>query len=232
MQKRSELKTRGFAPIFHKQALQFVLDWHKPMRVNEDWIQMIEMCAAKPDVLRHSFAVDFALTYAAAPDLAAALLNFFRKKWAALEKSKAGKLKKFLSLYTVVKWRDSFGPANKVAIKKTNDYWRKRFPNGLVGAGAPTIEDAKFVKENAEKWKPGDRAACDSMGNCDIWHLQDGELAIAFERSPGGEVVTVEDVRKARQWVVAAVKDGKKFAEKVLDKDGFIHVKSTTRRRK
>lgn len=231
MQKRAELQTRGFAPIFHKQALQFVLDWHKPMHVNKDWIQMIEMCAAKPDVLRHSFAVDFALTYAAAPDLAAALLNFFRNKWAALEKGKAGKLKKFLSLNTVVKWEPSFGPSNKTAIKKTNDYWKNRFPNGLVGAAAATSEDVKF-KENAEKRKTGDGAGCDSMGNCNIWDLQDGQLATAFEHSPGGGVVTVDDVRKARQWVVAAVKDGEKFAEKVFDKNGFVHVKSTARHRK
>jgi hypothetical protein len=37
---------------------------------------------------------------------------------------------------------------------------------------------------------------------------------------------------KARKWVVTNQRDGKKFAEKVLDKDGFLHVKGNARRRK
>jgi hypothetical protein len=244
MQNRIDIQTRGFHEIFKKDALEFVRDWDKPIvriclnkdqsrwehvlvrKIHQSWIDQIELVAAWPE-----WARNFAESYLKAPDLAAALLNFMRQKWSKLEMSKAGKLKKFLSQSTAVKWEPGFGPCNTVAINKIIDWQNTHKP--LVGARAMTKEDEKYFAENpAVKWQPGDGAACDSMATCNIWHLQDGPLATAFEHSPGGEVVTKAQVREARRWVIANQLASKKFAEKVLDNDGFIHVKGKSRRRK
>ncbi len=184
MQKRKDVSTRGFAPIFKKDALQFALKWPEPMLAHKSWIEMIEICAASPGVLNQHFRVNFALAYAAEPDLAAALLNFLRGKWRNLEKSKAGKLKRFLSQNTAVKWERGF-------------------------AGKP-----------------------DRLGYISLWELQDGEIALAFEHSPGGVAVTSEDVLKARKWAKRNQDAGKKFAQKVFDENGNLHVRGKSRRRK
>jgi hypothetical protein len=184
MQRKINPKRRGFAVIFKKDALQFVSRWHKPMPVHEMWIHSIEIMAADPKFYSQFSSGEFWICYLDNPDLAAALLNFLRKKWSKLEKSKAGKLKKFLS------------------------------------------------QNSAIKWERGFVARPDRLGNVSLWSLQDGELATAFEHSPGGEVVTIEDVVKARKWVAANIRAGEKFAGKVLDKDGFLHVKGKPRRRK
>lgn len=177
MQIRIDTKWRGFAVIFKKDALQFVSRWQKPLSVHKNWIDLIEIVAADPVIFRKAFAHNFASAYSWNPDLAAALLHFMRQKWARLENSKAGKLKRFLAQNSAIKWERGFGE------------------------------------------RP------DKFGNNSLWHLQDGELATAFEHSAGGEAVTIDDVVKARKWVARNIDASKIFAESVLDKDGWLHIK-------
>jgi hypothetical protein len=244
MQNRNDIQTRGFDVIFKKDALEFIMKWPHPIvrqRFNKDssrweqvqvrkipqsWINDIARVAAWPE-----WARNFAESYVQAPDLAAALLNHLHQKWAALETSKAGKLKRFLSQNTAVKWEPGFGPANTVAINKLLEWQKTQKP--FVGARAVTKKDEKFWAENPPvEWKPGDGAARDCMGMCNIWHLQDGQIATAFEHSLGGEVVDADEVAKARKWVVANQRAGESFAEKVLDKDGYLHLEEKPLRRK
>jgi hypothetical protein len=181
MQKRIDAPFRGYAVIFKKDALRFVLRWREPMRVSKSWIDGIEMAAASPN---DDFCKNvFKRLYSQAPNLAAALLNFLRQKWSRLEKSKAGKLKKFLSQNTHTKWERGFG------------------------------------------------APADQGGDVSLWDLQDGEIAIAFEKSPGGQLVTIEDVCKARKWVAANIRAGEKYAKKVVKKEGHPHIKGKSRRK-
>jgi hypothetical protein len=182
MQKRIDAPFRGYAVIYNKDALRFVLRWHEPMRVSKSWINGIEMAAASPNDFFSKNV--YTRLYSREPDLAAALLNRMRQKWSRLETSKAGKLKKFLSQNTAAKWERGFG------------------------------------------------APADQGGNVSLWDLQDGEIATAFEKSPGGQTVTPDDVCKARKWVAANIRAGEKFAIKVLDKDGFLCVKGKFYRRK
>ena len=189
MQKRIDVKTRGIATIFRKDALQFVqrwqARWHKPEHVQGGWIKEIETVAAcHPHWPAHMANEDLVGAYRQAPDLTAGLLDFLRQKWARLERTKTGRLKKFLSGNTATKWQPGFG------------------------------------------------ARPDSLGYVSLWDLQDGELAVAFENSPGGGVVSIEDVVKARRWVAANQLAGKKFETKVLDKNEFLNLKHRLRRAK
>ena len=185
MQKKIHPTKAGFAVIFKKDALQFVRQWRKPITVHKSWVDTIEIMAADPAIFVKRLTQDFAGAYEYEPDLAAALLNFMRRKWANLEKSKAGKLKKFI--------------ATTPAIKS----WR--------GCGAKRVDRNGMVSKS---------------------DLQDGELATAFQNSTDGKPVTTDDVVKARRWVAANIKAGEKYAKKNLDKDGYLHVKGKTRRRK
>jgi hypothetical protein len=233
MQKRIDVPSRGFAVIFNKNALQFVLHWRKPMRVSKNWIHGIEIAAASPN--NYFCKNEFAGLYSTEPDLAAALLNHMRQKWSRLETSKAGKLKKFLSQNTCAKWHESFAPRDAV---EEADGLRKiisqKAPKPFVGARAFTEDDRKFFAWSNEVWATRKHSGVvpDQFGNVSLWDLQDGEIATAFEKSPGGQTVTIADVCKARKWVAANIRAGEKFAEKVLEKDGFLHVKGNARRRK
>lgn len=233
MQKRIDIPTRDFAVIFNKDALQFVLRWRKPMRVGKNWINGIDEAAATPE---NEFCRNiFKQLYSQEPDLAAALLNFMRQKWSRLETSKAGKLKRFLSQNTCAKWHESF--ASRAAVEEA-DRLRKiisqKAPKPFVGARVFTEEDAKFFAWSNEVWATRKHSGVvpDQFGNVSLWDLQDGEIATAFEKSPGGQPVEIEDVRKARKWVVANIRAGEKYANKVLDKDGLLHVKGKARRSK
>jgi len=91
----------------------------------------------------------------------------------------------------------------------------------------------KFISQNnCVKWERGFGAKPDSLGYCSIWDLQDGEIGSAFQHSPGGCEVEIGDVTKARRWVKENQDAGKKFAAKVLDKDGYLQIKVKSRRRK
>ena len=212
MQKRIDTPRRGVAVLFHKDALQFVqrwqVKWGKPVLVDVGWIEAVERAASNcPLWPRHMVNQDLAevglLTVESADFppgmkryldvtgrriatdeyLAPSLLDFLKKKWARLERSKAGKLKKFLAQNTCAKWQDGFG------------------------------------------------ATPDDLGNVNLWDLQDGELARAFEKSSGGRTVKIDDVTKARKWVAANVRAGEKFAAKVLDENGFLDLKHRLRRK-
>ena len=184
MQKRKDVSARGFGTLFKADAIRFVLNWPHKINVPKDWIFAINDYAGSPEILRSIFQVNFALDYAAAPDLAAALLNHLRQQWSKLERSKAGKLKKFISRNSGVKWQRGFGA------------------------------------------KP------DSLGIVSIWDLQDGEVALAFEKSPGGLPVKIDDVTKARKWAKKNQEAGNKLAAKYFDSNGYLHAKGKSRRRK
>ena len=190
MQKRIDTPRRGVAVLFHKDALQCVQKyqarWRKPVLVHVGWINEVETVAARSPLWpKHMTNEDLAAAWWAEPDLTAELLCCLRRKWAMLERSKAGKLKKFMAQNTCAKWP-----------LKTN------------------------------KPKP------DKMGNVCLWDLQDQEIEIAFENSPVGVPVEIDDVTKARKWVAANVLAGEKYAKRVLDVNGFLDLKHRLRRAK
>lgn len=187
MQNKIQIRKHGFAVIYKKAALQFVLRWLRKskskMSVHHDWIFPIEFAAACPVYWRDLWKHELVNCYTQNPDLTAALLNYLRVKWSKLETSKAGKLKRFLSQNPAVTWQ------------------REMIPKA------------------------------DSMGNVPLWDLQDGEIAIAFQKSLGGSQVSIDDVVKARKWIVANQRSFEKYAAKVLDADGFLLTKIKSRRR-
>jgi hypothetical protein len=236
LQKKIQIMTHGVATIYHKDALQFVLRWKESMRVHESWIDAIERVAARcPLWPQHMAEQDFGDSYRQAPDLAAALLNFLRKKLGRLEKSKAGKLKKFLSQNPVVKWDDSFNSREAVEeANKIQKYLSQIAPKVPPGGRATTKADYEHLALSRTMWanRKHSGPVPDTVGNVPIWDLQEQEIQRAVEKLPWGIGVTIDDIVKARKWVVANQRAGKRFAKKVLDKDGFLHVKSKTRRRK
>jgi hypothetical protein len=236
MQKKIQIRTRGVATIFKKAALQFVLRWNESMRVHESWLDAIERVAACcPLWPRHMADQDFGDSYRQAPDLAAALLNFLRKKWGRLEKSKAGKLKKFLSQNPVVKWDDSFN--SRAAVEEANKIQKhlsQIAPKVPPGGRATTKADYEHLALSRTMWanRKHSGPVPDTLGNVPLWDLHEQEIQRAVEKLPWGIGIEIDDIVKARKWVVTNQRDGKKFAEKVLDKDGFLHVKGNARRRK
>ena len=254
MQKKIDIPHRGVATIFKKDALEFVRNWDKPIvrlclnkdqsrweqvrvrKIHKSWIQNIELVAACcPQWPKHMIAQEFTHCYWQLPDLTAALLNFLREKWAALETSKAGKLKRFLSQNTAVKWVEGF--ASREAVEEANairKILKEKQPN-LPCPRPVTEEDEKFFQLSETMWanrKHRSGIVPDEFGNVNAWALNDGQLAATFEHSRGGEVVTIEDVVKARRWVVENQREGEAFAETVLDKDGYLHLEGKPFRRK
>src|ERR1039457_4163954 len=106
MQKKKQIRHYSVAPLFHKAALEFVAQWEKePIGVTLNWIEKIErMAACEPRWQRHLANEHFCNSYWQAPNLAAALLNYLRERFASLERQKHGKLKKFLARNLSVPW--------------------------------------------------------------------------------------------------------------------------------
>jgi hypothetical protein len=248
-QKRIEIKHRGVATLFKKAALQFVLRWLRKQkskrRIPDGWIESINQVAAcDPHWPPHMIAQDWCGTfinikgqrkwmpgaYQQYPDLAAALLNFLRQKWSKLEKSRAGRLKKFLSANTVAKWDDEFN--SQAAVEEAKEKRKMisaiapKRPPGFT-SGEVTDEDRKFFAEAEKIWASRKHRGVvpDEFGNVSQWDLHDGELAVAFEKLPGGNGVTIDEVAKARKWVAKEQFIGEKFAAKVLDESGFLYLK-------
>jgi hypothetical protein len=248
-QKRIEVKHRGVATIFKKAALQFVLHWLRKRkckkRIHAGWVESINQVAAcNPHWPSHMAAQDWCGTfvnvkgkrewmpgaYQQYPDLAAALLNFLRQKWSKLEKSRAGRLKRFLSSSTVAKWNDEFN--SRAAVVEAEEKRKMisaitpKRPPGFTSSEV-TEEDRKFSAEAAKIWASRKHSGIipDEFGNVSQWDLHDGELAIAFEKLPGGNGVTIDEVAKARKWVAKEQIAGEKFATKVLDENGFLFLK-------
>jgi hypothetical protein len=256
MQKKIDIPTRGVATIFKKDALEFVRSWDKPIvrlclnkeqsrweqvsvrKIHKSWILNIELVAAcDPLWPKHMIAQEFTHCYLQLPDLTAALLNFLREKWAALETSKAGKLKRFLSQNTAVKWVEGF--ASREAVEEANairKILKAMEPHKNIPCPRPvTEEDEKFRQLSETMWANREHRSGvvpDEFGNVNAWALSDGQLAATFEHSRGGEVVTIADVCAARRWVVENQKEGEAFAETVLDKDGYLHLEEKPLRRK
>jgi hypothetical protein len=239
MQKKIQIRKYSVAPLFHKAALQFVMQWKERMRVHKSWIKMIERFAACcPSWPRHMANQDWSDCYHQAPNLSAALLNCLREKWAKLETSKPQKLKNFLARNLTVKWENSFNSPEALAewkclaaLQQVEEAKRPPVPEG---GRAPMIEDQQIDDALRKIWSrrkhtgPGP----DSLGNVPVWDLQDSDIAIAFEKSSGGFPGSKGDVREARRQVIADHIAGERFAEKVLDKDGFLQVEGKSRRRK
>ena len=99
-------------------------------------------------------AQEFTNCYWQLPDLTAALLNFLRQKWAALETSKAGKLKRFLSQNTAVKWVEGF--ASREAVEEANairQILKEKQPHKNIPCPRPvTEEDEKFFQLSQTMW--------------------------------------------------------------------------------
>ena len=236
MQKKIPITSYGVATIFHKEALQFVFHWNEPMGVSESWIESIERVAACCPLWPHHMVIqDFGQSYQQAPNIAAALLNSLRQKWGRLEKSKAGKLKKFLSQSPVVKWDDSFN--SRAAVKEGEEirkFLKEKEPqiSMICGAREVTKADLDHLELSNTLWanRKHSGPVPDTFGNVSISFLQDQEVQRAVEKLPWGKGIVIHDIVKARKWVIANQLAGKKFAAKVLDKDGFLHVKGTSRR--
>jgi hypothetical protein len=240
MQKKKQISHFSVAPLFHETALEFVAQWQKEqMRVHLNWIIGIERIAAcEPRWPRHMAMQDFADCYWQAPDLAAALLNCLRERWASLEKQKHGKLKKFLARNISVPWDDSFKKSRASLqeakeLQKICDAHAPKIPMP-AGGRATTQADLDHLAFCRKVWAgrkfPGPVPS--TIGDVPVWDLQDGAVAIAFEKSPGGFPVNKGDVREARRQVIADHRAAEKFAKAFLDKDGFIQAGCKPRRRK
>ena len=200
MQQKIIPPSSGDSPLYRKEAIDFVRKWPSPLRVRPRWIFFFIYLARNPqmttnhfsqwkqqpkiaDQLHNHFGSDFLNKYAAAPDLAAALLHFLRKKFARLEKTPTGRLKIYIATTIAHKWHKGFGV------------------------------------------KP------DDGGHVWLHDLQDGELATAFEKSPGGGVVSVNDVVKARKWVAKNQIAWKQTEPRLVDKDGYVCSKGWLRQK-
>jgi hypothetical protein len=238
MQKKRQIRSYSVAPLFHKAALKFVMQWKERMRVHKSWIESIERFAACcPRWPRHMAKQDWSECYRRAPNLSAALLNCLREKWAKLATSKPQKLKFFLARNSCVPWDDSFNTA--AAVKEANEIKKicdANAPKIPVPAGgrAVTQADLDHLEFCRKVWagRKFHGPVPSTIGDVPVWDLQDRDIAIAFEKSSSGFPVSKGDVREARRQVIADHRAGERFAKKVLDKDGFLQVEGKSRRRK
>ncbi len=209
------------------------------MRIHESWVTGIELIAAcDPLWPRHMVEQDFGSCYFQSPNLAAALLNYLRNdKWSRINNSKAGKLKKFLSQNSVVKWDDSFNSRAAVKeVERIREILKEKDnrPKTPSGGRAPVKGDYEFLQLSKTMWanRKYSGPVPDTFGNVPVWDLQDKQIKAAIEKLPWGIGVKIDDIIKARKWIVANQRASKNFTKKVLDKEGFLHVKGRARRRK
>lgn len=119
MQHKLALTSLGSGVLFRKDALEFILNWRAPAEINMEWFDGIMAMAGNPshpgfhlepcEPTRDWVLARYYSYFAKEPDLAAALLNLLRRKWCRLAKSKAGRLKKFLTQNLAIKWERGFG---------------------------------------------------------------------------------------------------------------------------
>lgn len=245
MQKKIQIERHGVATLFHKEALQFVLRWLRQnnkerRRFHVGWIESVEHVAANcplwpPHMVKqdwngfHSATVDVAGCHQQAPELAETLLFFLQRKWRRLEGSKLGQLKKYFSHSPVVKWEDSFNWPTAVKeaeeIRKICDENEPKFP--MVGGSREVTQadwDHLAFCRNLWAKRRHSGPVPDTMGNVPIGDLKDKNIQSAVEKLPWGKGITVDDVVKARKWVVANQNAGKKFAAEILDDGGYLCV--------
>jgi hypothetical protein len=137
-----------------------------------------------------------------------------------------------------VPWDDSFNTRAAVAeasrIDKIILEAEKKLSPVPPGGRATTEADYNFHAWAQSEWAKRTHSGPvpSRIGDVPVWDLQDGNIATAFEKSPGGFPVSKSDVREARRQVIADHRAGERFAEKVLDKDGLLQVEGKSRRRK
>ena len=128
--------------------------------------------------------------------------------------------------------------ASREAVEEANairKILKEKQPHKDIPCPRPvTEEDEKFFQLSQTMWANRQHSGVvpDEFGNVNAWALSDGQLAASFEHSPGGEVVAIADVVKARRWVVENQKEGEAFAKTVLDEDGYLHLEEKPLRRK
>jgi len=241
MQKKKQISHYSVAPLFHKAALEFVTrKWKgEPKHVTLNWIEKIEqMAACEPRWQRHLANERFCNSYWQAPNLAAALLNYLRERWASLEKQKHGKLKKFLARNLSVLWDDSFKKSRASIeeakeLQKICDAHAPKIPM-LGGARAATQADLDHMEFERKVWAgrkfPGPVPT--TIGDVCVLELEDADIANAFEKSPGGYRVSKQTIHDARRQINAEHRAAEKFTRAVLDKNGFLQAGCKPRRRK
>ena len=115
MQNKILPSVAGASTLYQKEAVQFVIkNCPTGQCVNMRWVSFFLYLARNPQIttdhfrqwnkqpavanaLHNQFGSTLLNCYAAAPDLAAKLLCFLRKKFSMLEKSKAGRLKIYMA---------------------------------------------------------------------------------------------------------------------------------------
>jgi hypothetical protein len=239
MQKKKQIHSYSVAPLFHEDALKFVWGWKESMCVSERWIEQIERVAAcEPRWPRHMAMQDFEHCYWQSPDLAAALLNHLRQRWASLEKQKHGKLKKFLARNLSVPWDDSF-KKSRASIQEAKELQKicdAHAPKIPMPPGGRAVTQADLDHEDfcqkvwAGRKFPGPVPT--TIGDVCVLELEDTDIANAFEKSPGGFSVSKQIIHDVRRQIIADHRDAKKFAKAVLDKDGFLQTGCKPRRGK
>jgi hypothetical protein len=244
VQKKKQIRHYSVAPLFNKAALQFVLRLlrlpkNNEMRVPLNWIEKIErMAACEPRWQRHLANEHFCNSYWQAPNLAAALLNYLRERWASLERQKHGKLKKFLARNLSVPWDDSFKKSRASIeeakeLQKICDANTPKIPMP-VGGRPVTQADLDHMEFERKVWAgrkfPGPVPT--TIGDVCVLELEDTDIANAFEKSPGGYRVSKQTIHDVRRQINAEHRAFDKFAKAVLDKDGFLQAGCKPLRRK
>jgi hypothetical protein len=136
-----------------------------------------------------------------------------------------------------VPWDDSFNSRAAVKeaeeIQKICDAKAPKIPM-VGGSRAVTQADYDHLAFCRKMWAKRKHSGPvpSTIRDVPVVALQDRDIAIAFEKSPGGFPVSKGDVHEARRQVNADHRAGERFAEKVLDKDGFLQVEGKSRRRK
>ena len=209
------------------------------MRVTLNWIEKIErMAACEPRWQRHLANEHFCISYWQAPNLAAALLNYLRERWASLERQKHGKLKKFLARNLSVPWDDSF-KKSRASIQEAKELQKicdAHAPKNPVGPLTQEQYDQELAhwdfcqKIWAGRKFPGPVPS--TIGDVCVLELEDTDIANAFEKSPGGYRVSKQMIHDVRRQIRAEHRAFDKFAKAVLDKDGFLQAVCKPRRRK
>lgn len=239
MQKKKQISKYSVASLFHKDALEFVARWEKELlRVPLTWIECVERVAAcDPRWPRHMAMQDFEHCYWQAPDLAAALLNFLRERWARLERQKHGKLKKFLARNQSFPWDDSFKKSSASIeeakeLQKICDANAPKIPM-VGGCRAVTQADLDHIGFCRKVWAgrkfPGPVPT--TIGDIGVRNLEDADIANAFEKSLGGYSVSKQTIHDVRRQIIAEHRTAEKFTKAVLDKDGFLQVEVKSHRR-
>jgi hypothetical protein len=239
VQQKKQIRKFSVAPLFHEDALKFVWGWKESKRVHESWIEAIEQIAAcEPRWPRHMALQGFGDCYWQAPNLAAALLNFLRERWASLEKQKHGKLKKFLARNSSVPWDDSF-KKSRASIQEAKELLKIIDANDPkipmpAGGRAVTQADLDHWEFSRKVWegRKFPSPVPTTIGDVAVWELEDTDIANAFEKSPGGYSVSKQTIHDARRQIITDHRDAEKFSKTVLDADGFLQASCKPRRRK